>query len=72
MKKNITIEEYSFWKNNRFHLLFIVAGAFAALYGIIICSYTIVILNTLSVLLNGIMIYSNQPPKWVCQDAEEV
>lgn len=68
MENNITIEKYSFWKENRMQLILIVLCLVTSIYCLIVGSYGCAALNTLAVVLNIIVIYINLPPKWVRQE----
>ena len=64
MDKNITIEKYSFWKENRIPLVITVVCLVTSIYGFIVSSYGAAALNAFVVIINVIIIYKNLPPKW--------
>ena len=64
MDKNITVEKYSFLKENRIPLVITVVCLITSIYNLKVGSYGAAALNAFVVILNVIFIYKNFPPKW--------
>ena len=64
MDKLITVEKYSFWKENRISLVIIVLCLIASIYCFIDGSYGMAVLNAVAVVMNTIIVYKYLPPKW--------
>jgi len=64
MNNHITVEKYSFRKENRISLIIIVLCLIASIYSFVIESYSGAILNAFAVILNIVIVYKNLPPKW--------
>lgn len=65
MNNHITVEKYSFLKENRISLIIIVLCLIASICSFVIESYSGAILNAFAVILNIVIVYKNLPPKWV-------
>ena len=54
MNNYITVEKYSFWKENRISLIIIVLCLIASIYCFIVGSYRVAILNAFAVVINSL------------------
>lgn len=72
MNKYISVEKYSFWKENRMALVISAVCLVASIYGLIVGTYGLAALNAFVVVINVIIICKTLPPKWVRREIAEV
>ena len=65
MDRRITVERYSFWKENRIQLGVMALCLSACIFGLAVGSNGAAALNALVVILNALIVYRRLPPKWV-------
>lgn len=72
MNNHITVEKYSFRKENRISIIIIVLCLIASIYCFIVGSYRVAILNAFAVVMNIVIVYKHLPPKWARQEMKEI